>query len=222
MAGRRGGRTELESGRRATSRQNRGRDSDRGGDAALPPGTGAEADPEAIARQICLRLLTVAPRTQAQLAAALRRGGVPGDAAAAVLARFAEVKLIDDELFARAWVESRHHGRGLAARALGAELRQRGVASDDIAAALGQLAPDQELATARELVERRLPGTAGMPTVARMRRLAGVLARKGYSPGLAYRVVREALEQESADGALPGYDPAELLEPPEEEAAAEL
>jgi len=180
-----------------------------------------DADPEAIARQICLRLLSAAPRTQAQLAAALRRRGVPDDAAAAVLERFAEVKLIDDEMFARAWVESRHHGRGLAGRALGAELRKRGVASDDIATALSQLDPEQELATARELIERRLAATAGMPVPARMRRLTGVLARKGYSPGLAYRVIREALEQEAADGSGAVFDAALLTEPDDDEVPAE-
>jgi regulatory protein len=47
-------------------------------------------------------MLTTAPRTQAQLATALRRRGVPEDAAAAVLARFAEVKLIDDAMFSQA------------------------------------------------------------------------------------------------------------------------
>jgi regulatory protein len=178
---------------------------------------GPEADPESIARQICLRMLTTAPRTQAQLATALRRRGVPEDAAAAVLARFAEVKLIDDAMFARAWVDSRHHGRGLASRALGAELRQRGVAQDDIKAALSELSPDTELETARDLVARRLPATAGMPAPARMRRLAGVLARKGYNPGLAYRVVREALEQEAADGRVPVYDVEDLPEPVDED-----
>ena len=182
----------------------------------------ADADPEEVARQICLRLLSAAPRTHAQLAAALHRRGVPDDAAAVVLARFAEVKLIDDELFARAWVESRHHGRGLASRALGAELRQRGVASTEIETALGQLSPERELATARELVDRRLPGTAGMPPLARMRRLAGVLARKGYSAGLAYRVVREALEQESGSGSVPWHEGEVFAEPDEEEAPAEL
>ena len=108
-------------------------------------------------------MLSAAPRTQAQLAAALRRRRVPEAAAEAVLARFAEVKLIDDAMFARAWVESRHIGRGLAGRALGAELRQRGVAQEDIQAALEELDPDQELATARELVARRLAATAEMP-----------------------------------------------------------
>ncbi len=145
-------------------------------------------------------MLTAAPRTQAQLAAALRRRRVPEAAARAVLARFAEVKLIDDAMFARAWVESRHLGRGLAGRALAEELRQRGVAQEDIRAALEDLDPEQELATARELVARRLPATASVPPPARVRRLAGMLARKGYGPALAYRVVREALEQERADG----------------------
>jgi len=178
------------------------------------PESGPDADPEAIARQICLRMLTAAPRTQAQLAAALRRRGVPEEAATAVLARFAEVKLIDDATFARAWVESRHHGRGLAGRALGAELRQRGVAQEDIQAALSELDPEEELATARELVTRRLAGTAGMAVPARIRRLTGVLARKGYPAGLAYRVVREALEQEAGDGPVP-FDDLDLEVPPE-------
>ncbi|MGH3302725.1 MAG: regulatory protein RecX [Streptosporangiaceae bacterium] len=181
----------------------------------------ADADPEAVARQICLRLLSAAPRTRAELATALRRRGVPEDAATAVLARFAEVKLIDDQLFARAWVESRHHGRGLAGRALGTELRQRGVTSAEIEAALEQLSPDQELATARELVERRLAGTAGLPPPARMRRLTGVLARKGYSPRLAYRVVREALEQEVGSGSVDSADYEIFPEPDDDEAPAE-
>jgi len=147
---------------------------------------------------------------------------VPDDAAANVLQRFAEVKLIDDELFARAWVESRHHGRGLAGRALGAELRQRGVDTNDIETALRQLDPEQELATARELVERRLPGTAGMPVPARMRRLTGVLARKGYPPGLAYRIVREALEREVSDGSAAAFDLDHLAEPGDDEEPAEI
>ena len=159
------------------------------------------ADPESVARLICLRLLTAAPRTRAQLADALRRRGVPDEAAAAVLARFAEVGLIDDAMFASAWVESRHYGRGLGRRALAAELNQRGVDRGDIQAAVAQLSPETELATARALVERRLASTAGQPAQARIRRLAGMLARKGYPAGLAYRVVREALEQEGQDQA---------------------
>src|SRR5262249_24194536 len=167
---------------------------------------GGEADPEAVARQICLRLLAFAPRTRAQLAAALQRRGVPEETAEAVLGRFAEVKLIDDTMFANAWVESRHYGRGLSGRALAAELRSQGVPADDIKAAVDGLDPEQEIATARGLVARRLAATRGEPTPTRVRRLIGVLARKGYGQALAYRLVREALEQEGVDLAAAGLD----------------
>ena len=166
-------------------------------------------DPEAAARLICLRLLTAAPRTRAQLATALRRRGIPDDAAGSVLGRFADVGLIDDAQFARAWVESRHHGRGLARRALAAELRQRGVAADDVRAAVGTLGPDEEIATARRLVDRKLSATRGQPAGVRTRRLVATLARKGYPAPLAFRVVREALDAEGIDPAAIGLDDAE-------------
>jgi regulatory protein len=118
-----------------------------------------------------------------------------------VLQRYGEVGLIDDEAFARAWVTSRHHGKGLARRALAGELRRKGVDSDAVNGALDELDGETEEQTARELVARRLrTERAGNPE-ATFRRLVGVLARKGYPPGLAFRVVRDAMAErdESAD-----------------------
>ncbi|MBV9207958.1 MAG: regulatory protein RecX, partial [Actinobacteria bacterium] len=173
-------------------------------------------DPEARARQICLRLLTAAPRTRKQLAQALRRGGVPAEAAEAVLARFTDVGLIDDAVFARAWVESRHHSRGLSKRSLSAELKRQGVDNDEIRAALDVLGPEQEAATARALVERKLAGTRGRPPEARARQAAGLLARKGYPPGLTFRLIKEVLEQEDPDEAARfELDPDQYLDPDE-------
>jgi regulatory protein len=136
----------------------------------------------------------------------MRRRGVPEEAAAAVLARFTEVGLIDDTEFARVWVESRHHGKGLARRALSAELKQRGVDGPDIKAAVSALDPADELATARRLVAKGLGATRGKPLPVRLRRLIGMLARKGYPAPIAYRVVREALEQDGIDAASEGID----------------
>ncbi|MEV6984309.1 recombination regulator RecX [Sphaerisporangium sp. NPDC051017] len=182
-------------GQRRGRREARGRGFDGPVEGSLaaqgPPG-----DPEAVARAVCLRLLTLAPRTRAQLAEALRRRDIPDGAAESVLSRFSDVGLIDDEAFAEAWVTSRHAGRGLAGRALAAELRKRGVEEDTVREAIDRLDPDQELETARRLVDRKLPGTRGLEPPARIRRLAGMLARKGYSGSVAYRVVREALEAE--------------------------
>src|ERR1700724_2226102 len=136
-------------------------------------------DPEAQARQISLRLLTIAPRTRAQLAQALHRSGVPDEAAETVLSRFADVGLIDDAAFARAWVESRHYSRGLSRRSLSAELRRQGVQSEEIREAVDTLDPEQEVATARRLVEQKMAGTRGQPSEARAGRAAGALAPQG-------------------------------------------
>src|SRR5579859_3304609 len=171
-------------------------------------------DPEEQARQICLRLLTIAPRTQAQLAEALHRRGVPDEAAETVLSRFADVGLIDDAAFARAWVESRHYSRGLSRRSLSAELRRQGVQSEEIREAVDTLDPEQEVATARRLIERKLAGTRGQPPEVRVRRAAGSLALKGYPAGLVFRLIKEVLEQEGTRDAL-DLDPDQFLDPDE-------
>ncbi|PWI45168.1 recombination regulator RecX [Streptomyces sp. ICBB 8177] len=177
-----------------------------------PSSSGAEQgpprDPEERARAVCLRLLTGTPRTRKQLADALRRREIPEEVAEHVLSRFEDVGLIDDTAFADAWVESRHHSRGLARRALARELRTRGVESGVIERAVEQLDADQEEATARALVDRKLRATRGLDRDRRIRRLAGMLARKGYGEGLALRVVRRALEEEGEDAEfLKGYLP---------------
>lgn len=156
-------------------------------------------DPVEQARNICLRLLTGTPRTRKQLADALRKREIPDEAAEEVLSRFEDVGLINDGAFAEAWVESRHHSRGLARRALVRELRTKGVDSTLIDEAVEQLAPEQEEETARELVDRKLRSTRGLDRDKRLRRLAGMLARKGYGEGMALRVVRQALAEEGED-----------------------
>ena len=79
--------------------------------------------------------------------------------------------------------------------------------------AVGLLDSEQEEETARALVQRRLPGTRGLDRDRRIRRLAGMLARKGYSEGLALKVVRDALAQEKEtdpDGTEPWAGEGEL------------
>ncbi|WP_306334863.1 recombination regulator RecX [Streptomyces sp. KL118A] len=199
--------------------RSRGRRRRRGGfgsdghqDSGSPSSSRAEkgepptGDPAERARAICLRLLTGTPRTRKQLADALRKREIPDDVAEEVLSRFEEVGLINDSAFADAWVESRHHGRGLARRALARELRTKGVESTLIDEAVGQLDAEQEEATARELVARKLRSTRGLDRDKRLRRLAGMLARKGYAEGMALRVVRQALEEEGEETDDLGYE----------------
>lgn len=168
-------------------------------------------DPEAVARGICLRALTGTAKTRKQLADLLAKKDVPDEAAAAVLDRFTEVGLIDDAAFAAAWVSTRQSGRGLARRALTAELRAKGVDGEVAAAAVAEVDPQDEWDSARRLVERKLPSMRRLDRVTAERRLIGMLARKGYGGGLAGYVVREALD---------GRDDDEISDGPNGTAAA--
>ncbi|MEU0948977.1 recombination regulator RecX [Streptomyces canus] len=201
---RRGGGAPGAGGPRGRRQRRRGFGESPGEDGGGPSLSRAEqgeppADPVERARAICLRLLTGTPRTRKQLADALRKREIPDDVAEEVLSRFEEVGLINDSAFADAWVESRHHGRGLARRALAQELRTKGVDSTLIDEAVSQLDSEQEEERARELVDRKLRATRGLDRDKRLRRLAGMLARKGYSEGMALRVVRQALEEEGEE-----------------------
>ena len=156
--------------------------------AAAPP-----ADPEAVARKILLDSLTGQARSRQELADRLARKDVPDDLARSLLDRFTEVGLIDDAAFARQWVESRHRSRGLAPRALAQELRRKGVDDEAASAALEQIDDDHQRVAARALVDKKLRSMRGLDPQVATRRLAGLLARKGYPAGLAFAVVREAL-----------------------------
>jgi regulatory protein len=164
------------------------------------PGSAADAVPDAdpidVARSICLQQLTMGPRTRGQLETVLRRRDVAPEVATEVLDRLEGVALVDDAAFSENYVRTRHAGRGLARRAIGHELRGKGVSDAVVSDALESLDPEDELATARGLVDRRLASTRRFDVEVRTRRLVGMLARKGYPGGLAMRVVREALAGE--------------------------
>jgi len=169
----------------------------------------AEPEPEEVARAIALRMLAGAPRSRAQLAQGMAKRDVPEDVAEQVLNRFAEVGLIDDAAYAAQVVRGQQADRGLSRRALAAELRRRGVPPDTAAEALAQVSDDDETEAARRLVARKLAATRGLDPATRARRTLAALGRKGYSPGLVARLIRE--EQEGGDawdvGALAADDP---------------
>lgn len=165
-----------------------------------------DLDPAQRARDICLRLLGVRARSRAELADALRRRGIPDGTAEAVLGRFDEVGLIDDAAFAEAMVQSGHRHRGLGRRALAAELRRKGIDDELTRAAVAAVDPADEERRARELVRRRLRTSDAGDAHTQLRRLVGMLARKGYPEGLAFRVARDELRAADAR-LLPDLEP---------------
>ena len=162
-----------------------------------PPDDSAAVDPEPdphdVARQIVLRQLTMAPRSRAELEQKLAQRGCDPEVAQVVLDRMEEVGLVDDEAYAGMLVRSHRAGRGLARTALRSELRKKGVDAGVIEEAVAELTDEDERAEARRLVDKKLRTMHGLPAPTQARRLAAMLARKGYGSEIAYAVVREAL-----------------------------
>jgi regulatory protein len=152
-----------------------------------------ESDPYDIARQIVLRQLALAPKTRKQLEDKLRQRDCSDDVARVVLDRMAAVGLVDDEAYAGMLVRSQQVGRGLAKRALARELRTKGVDDQIARATLDAIDPEDERERARQLVAKRLRTMHGLDPVVQTRRLAGMLARKGYPPDVSMTVIREAV-----------------------------
>ncbi|WP_245866726.1 regulatory protein RecX [Serinibacter salmoneus] len=191
--------------RRRTRRRGRGY-------APEPPASGAaaqdaEADQEQVARTIALRQLAGMPRSRAQLAEAMARKDVPEDVTEKVLDRLEDVGLVDDAEYAAMLVRSKHADRGLGRRALAHELQRKGIDQEVAQEALASVGPEEEERVARELVRKRVRATIGLEHDKRVRRIVGMLARKGYGAGLAYRLVSEELSAEAPEAADMPLDP---------------
>ena len=150
------------------------------------------------ARALCLRLLTARARTRSELDDQLSKRGYPEEISLAVLDRLTEVGLIDDVDFAEQWVRSRRVNAGKGKRALAVELRDKGVDKAVIDEALAGIDAGAERQRAEELVRAKLRrerlDDGDDPKV--LRRLVGMLARRGYGQGMAFDVVTVELGAE--------------------------
>lgn len=149
------------------------------------------SDPGERAREIALRILTNAPKSSGQLRDALVSRDVPAHVAEDVIARYQEVGLLDDEALAGALARTRHRERGKARRVIAQELARKGFEAEQIQAAVDQISDDDEREAAAHLAEKRWNQLSGIDVDARVRRTVGMLGRKGYSPSLAYALVKD-------------------------------
>lgn len=151
-------------------------------------------------RAILLRQLTASSKSRSQLRKKLMEKEVPENIAEELLDRFEEIQLVDDESFAEAWVRSRARSKGLARSAIRRELRDKGIEGDMAETALEQLDDESEESTAKDLVVRKLRAPSmAVDKEKSVRRLVGMLARKGYSPSVAFRIVNEAWDEQFSE-----------------------
>lgn len=159
---------------------------------------------KAAVRSRALGLLDQRARSRKELHDRLVAAEFEADVVEAVLDDLAGVGLIDDESFAREWVRQRHVRRGKSARALNLELKDKGVAAEDRAAALEQVTEDSEEAVARQIAAKKARTLKKVPADRHerdkfLRRIVGTLARRGYNQGLTMRVSIEALDARIAE-----------------------
>jgi len=158
------------------------------------PGSAAARDPHAVAQTIALRQLANTPKTRRQLEEALAKRGCDPEVAASVLDRLTEVGLVDDLAFTEVYVRSKQASRRLSRSALARELETKGVAKDTVADVLGRVSDAEEEDRARQLIRSRLTRLDGLDRQVKVRRLAGLLARKGYPSRIAGRVIFDELD----------------------------
>lgn len=111
----------------------------------------------------------------------------------AAVARAIATRMLDDEGFARAWVDDRGVKRGYGRRRLHRELTKRKVPEPVIDAALAQLDEVDETAQALDFARQRAQRMpADLPPARVAQRLVGMLVRRGFDSGTAHQAAREA------------------------------
>lgn len=155
------------------------------------------AELASFAKEIVVRKLSERAHSRSDLAQALAKKHVPDEVAEATLQKFETAGLINDGDFARAWVQSRQRSKGLSSRVLAMELRRKGVDEEISKEVLSELDPDAEVQAAHRLVQAKLRSMSRFDDTTKIRRLTGMLARKGYSPQISFDVVRQELGAEA-------------------------
>lgn len=160
----------------------------------------AEIDDPTLVMAAVLRFLEARPRSTAEVRRRLVTNGYRPDLVENAIGRLTELGMLDDDAFARAWVESRDRARPRGERALRAELRQKGVERPIVDAVLEDRAgtsddPDRpgadEDAARRLLIKNARALERIADPRARRQRAYALLARNGFDPDTASRVARE-------------------------------
>jgi regulatory protein len=169
---------------------------------------GAIDDP-AVVLEAAARFLEARPRSVVEVRRRLGRAGYQSELIEGAIVRLAELGILDDEAFGKAWVESRDRARPRGEIALRRELSLKGVDRAivdellDERRAPGGVTPDGDgvdLEAARRLLARNERSLARVAEPRQRRQRAyALLARNGFDPETCREASAQAMAAELAD-----------------------
>lgn len=152
------------------------------------------------ARDHAAQYLMRRPRSRQEVARYLADKGYDETVVANALEWLENYGYVDDEQFARQWVENRMRFRPRGKAMLRWELKQKGVANDDIESAVGDIVDeDVELESAIQLLQKKVGRKTVEWTPDTQRKLGQFLARRGFSASVVYGALRRLRESPNLD-----------------------
>jgi regulatory protein len=143
-----------------------------------------------------LDYLSYRPRSQAEVAIYLQKRGLSDAQIEAVTARLKRAGLVDDEEFARFWIENRERFRPRGLRALRYELRSKGIGDDVIDQALAGIDVSE---SAYRAAGKKVPQWSHLDRKTFDRKMVEHLARRGFDYEVAREVARRHWAELSED-----------------------
>ena len=153
--------------------------------------------PAGDAYDAAVRYLGGRPHTVAEIHRHLRSKKFDVETSDHAIDRLRAQRYVDDEAFARWWVEQRERFKPRGQRALRTELAQKGVGRDAVELVLGERAPDADVEQARRALSRPLTRWADMPDAEKRRKIHGYLAARGFDYETIDEVTRREVAEES-------------------------
>jgi len=158
----------------------------------------AEVDDPQVVLESALRFLEARQRSTAEVRRRLASAGYRSALVDGAVERLTELGMLDDEAFARAWIESRDRARPRGERALRRELAIKGIEREVVDETLEERAtdaPDADADAARRLLARHARSLERIADPrARRQRAYALLARSGFDSETALLVIAEALD----------------------------
>ena len=162
----------------------------------MPARTRRATEPAGDPYDVAVRFLGSRPRSVAEIARHLRSKRFDAVAIDGAIDKLRAQRYVDDEAFARYWVEQRERFKPRGDRALKSELLGKGVSRDVVDVVLGERAPDADVALAKRALSRPLTRWVTLAAPERKRKIHTYLAARGFDYDTIEEVIRASVQDE--------------------------